>query len=91
MKKTVYLAATFAAAIALTSLMGFVGYEQDRCGAKKYSALVGSPIDMVRGKLPNGKRIRIEEPGMGYSMEFKPDRLRVILNRQREINRVICG
>ncbi len=91
MKKAFYLASIVGAALTLTSLMGFASNEQDRCGASKYSALVGSPIDQVRGKLPFGKLIRIEEPGMGYTMDFKPDRLRVILNSQREVSKLMCG
>ena len=62
----------------------------DLCGASDLQYLVGQP-----GRVLDGMRfsqdLRVIQPGMAVTMDFKADRLNIWLNDFDRIERVTCG
>jgi hypothetical protein len=62
----------------------------DACGASELQYLVGKP-----GVLLDGMRftqdVRVIQPGMAVTMDYKADRLNFWLDRRDVIERVVCG
>jgi hypothetical protein len=60
------------------------------CGAAELQYLVGEP-----GRVLNGMRfsqdVRVIQPGMAVTMDFRSDRLNIWLNDLDRIERVTCG
>lgn len=61
-----------------------------QCGASELQYLVGQP-----GAVLNGMRfsqdLRVIQPGMPVTMDFRADRLNIWLNQSDRIERVTCG
>ncbi len=62
----------------------------DECGASDLQYLVGQP-----GRVLDGMRfsqdLRVIQPGMAVTMDFRADRLNIWLNDLDRIERVTCG
>jgi hypothetical protein len=62
----------------------------DACGASAFAGLVGSSVgDLQAASLPENSRTIF--PGMGVTMDFRPDRLNVEVDGNDRIARVYCG
>ncbi len=63
--------------------------DPDACGASDYQALIGSNI--AAADLPTDMNVRILRPGAIATMDYRPDRLNVLLDEDGVITRVRCG
>ena len=73
-------------------LAGCVGAEpaaEDACGAADYRALVGAPLAAVT--LPADLGARIVRPDSAVTLDYRPDRLNIHVDRAGVIERVDCG
>lgn len=61
-----------------------------RCDAAALQDLVGQHRDVL-ATMRFGIEVRIEEPGMAYTTDYRENRLRIILDNQGMIVRVLCG
>lgn len=61
-----------------------------RCDAAALEGLVGQHRDVL-ATMRFGIEVRIEEPGMAYTTDYRENRLRIILDNQGMIVRVLCG
>lgn len=61
----------------------------DTCGAEGYQWLVGQQLAAVT--LPAKAEMRIIEPGMAVTMDYKADRMNVRLDETGAIMSVTCG
>ena len=61
-----------------------------RCDAPALQGLVGQHRDVL-ATMRFGTEVRIEEPGMAYTTDYRENRLRIILDNQGTIVRVLCG
>lgn len=61
-----------------------------RCDAAALQGLVGQHRDVL-ATMRFGIEVRIEEPGMAYTTDYRENRLRIILDSQGMIVRVLCG
>ena len=60
------------------------------CGAADFQDLVGqSESDLIPEDLP--APVRIIEPGMAVTMDYRPDRLNIEISEEGVISRVFCG
>jgi hypothetical protein len=63
---------------------------EDTCGAARYGALVGQPKSVVDGTaLPAGTRVIL--PGTAVTMDFREERLNVLIDGNAVVERVYCG
>ena len=62
----------------------------DLCGASDLQYLVGQP-----GRVLDGMRfsqdLRVIQPGMAVTMDYRPDRLNITINDFDQIERVYCS
>jgi hypothetical protein len=64
--------------------------ETDACGASRYAALVGQPKAVVdQTALPAGTRVIL--PGTAVTMDFRAERLNVLIDGNAAVERVYCG
>lgn len=62
----------------------------DACGAAKFRHLVGSSGDEVNESMfPRGARVL--RPGMVMTMDYRGDRLNVVIDESGKVDRVYCG
>ncbi len=62
----------------------------DPCGAKAFEYLVGKPGDSVTDAMfPVGTRVL--RPGMVMTMDYRGDRLNVVIDEAGQVDRVYCG
>ena len=60
------------------------------CEAARFEHLVGSQGDAVSASMfPQGTRIL--RPGMVMTMDYRGDRLNVVINEENKVDRVYCG
>ncbi|MBA3911748.1 MAG: hypothetical protein C0524_18205 [Rhodobacter sp.] len=60
------------------------------CGADELQYLVGKPGVLLDG-MRFSQDVRVIQPGMAVTMDFKPDRLNIWLDERDVIVRVVCG
>lgn len=60
------------------------------CGADELQYLVGQPGSILHG-MRFSQDVRVIEYGMAVTMDFKPDRLNIELDKRDVISRVSCG
>ncbi|NLC36292.1 MAG: hypothetical protein GX772_07600 [Alcaligenaceae bacterium] len=63
---------------------------QDPCGAGKFGHLVGTAGDQVKDSM-FPPRTRVLRPGMVMTMDYRGDRLNVVINEAGQVDRVYCG
>lgn len=64
--------------------------EADTCGAARYASLVGQPKAVVdRTTFPQGTRVIL--PGTAVTMDFREERLNVLIDGNAVVERVYCG
>lgn len=62
----------------------------DACGATQYAKLVGtSGADVNESQFPAGTRVL--RPGMVMTMDYRDDRLNVVIDEANKVDRVYCG
>jgi len=62
----------------------------DPCGAARFGHLVGSSGDKVSESMfPQGSRVL--RPGMVMTMDYRGDRLNVVIDDDGKVDRVYCG
>lgn len=62
----------------------------DACGASEYAHLVGSAGDKVNASMfPAGSRVL--RPGMVMTMDYRRERLNVVIDDDGKVDRVYCG
>jgi hypothetical protein len=67
-----------------------VAEEVDACGAARYGFLVGQSKAVVdRTTFPDGTRIIL--PGQAVTMDFRAERLNVLIDGNAAVERVYCG
>lgn len=60
------------------------------CHAEDLQYLIGRPrTDLMTMRF--AMTVRIEEPGMMYTMDYSPNRLRIIINEKGIISKLMCG
>jgi hypothetical protein len=62
----------------------------DACGASDFQYLVGKPAVLLDG-MRFSQDVRVIQPGMAVTMDFKAERLNFWLNEVDQIERVVCG
>lgn len=63
---------------------------EDTCGAARYASLVGQPKTVVdRMTFPAGTRVIL--PGTAVTMDFREERLNVLIDGNAVVERVYCG
>lgn len=60
------------------------------CGAAELQYLVGKPAVLLDG-MRFSQDVRVIQPGMAVTMDYKSDRLNFWLNELDRIERVTCG
>ena len=60
------------------------------CGAEDLQYLVGRPAVLLDG-MRFSQDVRVIQPGMAVTMDFRGDRLNFWLNDRDVIERVVCG
>lgn len=64
--------------------------ETDACGAARFAALVGQPRSVVeRTTFPEGTRVIL--PGTAVTMDYRAERLNVLIDGNAAVERVYCG
>lgn len=62
----------------------------DACGASRFAALVGQPKSVVdRTTFPQGSRVIL--PGTAVTMDYREERLNVLIDGNATVERVYCG
>lgn len=62
----------------------------DPCGAAQFEHLVGTSGDNVQASMfPAGARVL--RPGMVMTMDYRGERLNVVINEAGKVDRVYCG
>lgn len=62
----------------------------DPCGAAQFGHLVGTSGDEVNESMfPQGSRVL--RPGMVMTMDYRGDRLNVVIDDNGKVDRVYCG
>jgi hypothetical protein len=64
--------------------------ETTTCGAENLQYLVGQNRKVLQ-TMRFGQIVRFEEPGYAYTMEYRADRLRIVIGEDGKIKRVLCG
>jgi len=63
---------------------------EDPCGANKYQHIVGSPGGDIKDDMfPKGSRVL--RPGMVMTMDYRSERLNVVIGNENTVERVYCG
>jgi len=66
------------------------GSPEDPCGAAPFRDLVGKPgKDIDDGMFPAGTRVL--RPGMVMTMDYRAERLNVVIGESGRVERVNCG
>ena len=60
------------------------------CGADALQGLVGQPASVLQ-TMRFGQETRIIRPGMAVTMDYRPDRLNIEIDRSERIVRVHCS
>jgi hypothetical protein len=64
--------------------------QADTCGAARFAALVGQPMQVVdRTTFPAGTRVIL--PDTAVTMDFREERLNVLIDGNASVERVYCG
>ena len=64
--------------------------QADTCGAARFASLVGQPMQVVdRTTFPAGTRVIL--PGTAVTMDFREERLNVLIDGNASVERVYCG
>ena len=64
--------------------------EDDPCAAVKFASLVGTQgSDVNESMFPDGTRVL--RPGMVMTMDYRGDRLNVVIGESGKVERVHCG
>lgn len=72
-----------------TPLAGPVA-ETDACGAARFAYLVGQPKSLVdRTAFPQGTRVIL--PGSAVTMDYREDRLNLLIDGNAAVEQVYCG
>ena len=72
------------------SSAGGVAGKGDVCGAQSRQNLVGTPAaDLDKSKLPPGTRVL--HPNSVATMDYRADRLNILVNKEGKIESVHCG
>ena len=90
MKKTALVVAALISLAACKEEEMTVVEEDDGCGAQAQQVLVGQGREALAGFEP-GPKLRILEPGMAMTMDFRFDRLNIELDEAGKVTRVFCG
>ena len=62
----------------------------DTCGASRFASLVGQPKSVADGMtFPQGTRVIL--PDMAVTMDYREDRLNVLIDGNATVERVYCG
>jgi hypothetical protein len=62
----------------------------DTCGATRFASLVGQPMAVVdRTTFPAGTRVIL--PGTAVTMDFREERLNILIDGNAAVERVYCG
>lgn len=64
--------------------------ETTTCGAENLQYLVGQNRKVLE-TMRFGQTVRFEEPGHAYTMDYRTDRLRIVIGEDGKIKRVLCG
>jgi hypothetical protein len=83
-------ASTLLAGCVETGPMPPVDPGPDACRASELQYLVGKPGVLLDG-MRFSQDVRVIQPGMAVTMDFKADRLNFWLDRRDVIERVTCG
>lgn len=60
------------------------------CAADRFAYLVGTSGDAINaGMFPQGSRIL--RPGMVMTMDYRGDRMNIVINESGKVDRVYCG
>lgn len=63
---------------------------EQECAAAQFEHLVGTSGDAIKESMfPQGTRIL--RPGMVMTMDYRADRLNVVINEEKKVDRVYCG
>lgn len=66
------------------------GSRDDPCGAARHEHRVGEPGDAVQASMfPPGARVL--RPGMVMTMDYRSERLNVVINEAGKVDRIYCG
>jgi len=65
------------------------GPDQALCGADALQGLVGQPASVLQ-TMKFGQDTRIIRPDTAVTMDFRPDRLNIDIDRAERISRVYC-
>jgi hypothetical protein len=63
---------------------------QDSCGAATLQGLVGQPETALH-VMRFAQTVRVIQPGMMVTQEFRADRLNIYIDEMGMISRVVCG
>lgn len=65
------------------------------CDVRRLKVLVGRPASAVAAaealQLSGARTIRWVEPGAAVTMDYRPDRLNVVLTGRKRVKRFTCG
>lgn len=67
----------------------FDGPDRAQCGADALQGLVGKPASVLQ-TMKFGQETRIIRPDTAVTMDFRPDRLNIDIDRSEWITRVYC-
>lgn len=62
----------------------------DECGASELQYLVGKPGVVLDG-MRFSQEVRVIQPGMAVTMDYRADRLNIVLDNRDVIERVYCS
>jgi hypothetical protein len=79
-----------AASVTVAASSALAG-EEDLCGAKEAEKFVGQHIDHVLPQLSPDRFMRVEKPGAMITMDYRLDRLRILLDGDSIVTEVKCG
>jgi hypothetical protein len=60
------------------------------CNADRFQSLIGQSREVLT-RMTFTNPVRVEEPGMMMTMDFRADRMRIILDERGTITAVRCG
>ena len=63
---------------------------EDACGASGFQGLIGQTGEIAR-LLDLNQHLRVIEPGMAVTMDYRPDRINFEIDEQDRIAVVRCG
>jgi Peptidase inhibitor I78 family len=84
----VLLCAPFVLSACVTTVPPSTG--PDECGASELQYLVGKPAVLLDG-MRFSQDVRVIEPGMAVTMDYRPDRLNFVIDDFDVIERVYCS